>query len=139
MLFPKLIFAVSIPAVGLGFALLFAGGFTLDDSPAWRVALVHIDLFLFLLVPFLAAVQLESPRMWSWRSLAVCTVIALFGIVLMLGWWTGGPPTGFRDERTVPLTTMFVCAGSGAVCLINLVRLGGGFVILKRPEENRRS
>ena len=118
----KLVFSVFLSAVGLGLALLFFGGFAIDDSPAWHVGLVHIDLFLFGLVPFLAAVQLESSRMRVWQSLALCTVIALFGIVLMLGWWIGGPPTGFRDERIVGLTAMFVCAGSGGVCLISLVR-----------------
>ena len=118
----KLVFSVFLSAVGLGLALLFVGGFAIDDSPAWHVGLVHIDLFLFGLVPFLAAVQLEPSRMWIWQSLALCTVIALFGIVLMLGWWIGGPPTGFRDERIVALTAMFVCAGSVGVCLINFIR-----------------
>ena len=122
MLVLKLVFSVFLSAVGLGFALLFLGGFAIYDSPAWHVGLVHIDLFLFGLVPFLAAVQLESSRMLVWQSLALCTVVALFGIVLMLGWWIGGPPTGFRDERIVALTAMFVCAGSGGVFLINLIR-----------------
>ena len=122
MLVLKLEFSVFLSAVGLGLALLFFGGFAMDDSPAWHVGLVHIDLFLFVLVPFLTAVQLAPSRMWVWRSLELCTVIALFGIVLMLGWWIGGPPTGFRDERMVPLTGMFFCAGSAGVCLISLIR-----------------
>ncbi len=122
MLALKFLSSVFLSAVGLGLALLFLGGFAIDDSPAWHVGLVHIDLFLFGLMPFLTAVQLESSRMWVWRSLALCTVIALFGIVLMLGWWIGGPPTGFRDERIVALTVMFVCAGSVGVCLIGLIR-----------------
>ena len=116
MLVLKFVFSVHsvfISAVGLGLALLFFWGFAVDDSSAWHVGLVHIDLFLFGLVPFLAAVQLNFSRMWVWQSLALCTVIALFGIVLMLGWWIGGAPTGFRDERMVPLTAMFVCGGVG--------------------------
>ena len=136
MLVLKLTFSVFILAVGLGFALLFVGGFAIDDSPAWHVGLVHVDLFLFVLAPFLAAVQLEPSRMWGWRFLAVCTVIALFGIVLMLGWWIGGPPTGFRDERIVTLTAMFVCAGSGGVCLISSIRftvvIAGKWDMLRR-------
>ena len=139
MLVLKFVFSVHsvfISAVGLGLALLFFGGFAVDDSSAWHVGLVHIDLFLFGLVPFLAAVQLNFSRMWVWQSLALCTVIALFGIVLMLGWWIGGAPTGFRDERMVPLTAMFVCAGSVGVCWINLIRftvvIAGKLGVLRR-------
>ena len=116
----RLALSVFLVAVGLGLALQFFGGFRVDESPEWHVGLVYMDVFLFGLVPFLTAAGSGPSRMEGCQSAALGAVVVSLAMVLMFAWVFGGPPTGFRDERIVPLTAMFVCTGSVGVCLINL-------------------
>ena len=122
MLVLKLSISVFLTAMGLGLALQFLGGFRVATSPGWHLVLVYIDLLLFGLMPFLTAVQLGPSRLRVWQVLALGTVVASLAGVAFLGWWVSGSPAGFRDERIVPLTAMFVVAGSVGVCLIIAIR-----------------
>lgn len=123
MLVLKLSISVFLAAVGLGLALQFLGGFRVTTSPDWHVVLVYVDLLLFGIGPFLTAVQLEPSRLRVWQVLTLGTVIASLAGVIFLGWWVGGSPAGFRDERIVPLTAMFVVVSSVGVCSIIAIRV----------------
>ena len=124
MLVLKLSIAVFLAAMGLGLALQFLGGFRITTPPGWHLVLVYADLLLFGLMPLLTAVQLEPSRLRVvWQVLALGTVIASLAGVMFLGWWVSGSPAGFRDERIVPLTAMFVVASSVGVCLIIAIQV----------------
>ena len=136
MLVLGLSISVFLVAVGLGLALQFVGGFEVTDSPGWRVILVYVDLLLFALMPFLTAVQLEQSRMRIWQLLALGAAIGALACVVYLGWWVGGPPAGFRDERIVPLTAMFVVVGSVGIWSITGIRVVVG--VATRWNRSRR-
>ena len=133
MLVLKLSISVFLAAMGLGLALQFLGGFRVTTSPGWHLVLVYVDLLLFGLMPFLTAVQLGPSHLTDvplgpsrsrvWQVLALGTVVASLAGVVFLSWWVSGSPAGFRDERIVPLTNMFVVTGSVGVCLIIAIRV----------------
>ena len=123
MLVLKLSIAVFLAAMGLGLTLQFLGGFRVTTSPGWHLVLVYVDLLLFGLGPFLTAVQLGPSRLRVWQVLAFGTVVASLAGVVVLGWWVSGAPAGFRDERIVPLTAMFVVVSSVGVCSIIAIRV----------------
>ena len=111
--------ALSLVLVGV---LSYLLDFDLESSPGWQVGLHYLMLLLFLLGPFVLAVQRRFPRLGRFEWAMVCLVFLILAGVLVFGWLRGDSYTDFRDSHALPLGSIFVGASSIAICIAELSR-----------------